>query len=250
MTDAAPTNPQASATTVAPRDAASLVIVDRTGDVPRFLMGQRRQGQVFLPNKYVFPGGRVDDDDAHVAHDGVLSPETLHPLMHDMKGQPSQVRAKAIAVAALRETYEEAGLLFGTPTESPPDDFTSDAFKSWQAFHNAGLRPSLNGMHFFARAITPPGLPRRYDTRFFTIDASLIAKRIPPPDDELRNLDWFTLEALLDLDIMKITRKILGELAEWERRRIEGHPSPPVPYYFFEDGVFHRVLVPRAETAS
>lgn len=246
MTDAAPTNPQASATADAPRDAASLVIIDRTGDVPRFLMGQRRQGQVFLPNKYVFPGGRVDDDDAHVAHDGALSPETLHPLMYDMKGLPSQVRAKAIAVAAIRETYEEAGLLFGTPTDTPPDDTTSDAFKSWRAFQTAGLRPNLTGMHFFARAITPPGPPRRYDTRFFTIDAGLIAKRIPPPDDELRNLDWFTLEALLDLDIMNITRKILSELVEWERRRIEGHPAPPVPYYFSEDDGIRRVLMPRA----
>ncbi len=250
MTDSAPSDPKTTSTDDTPRDAASLVIVDRAGDVPCFLMGQRRQGQVFLPNKYVFPGGRVDEEDLNVAHAGTLTPETLYPLMHDMKGQPSPQRAHALAIAALRETYEEAGLIFGAPSTAPMDHEPTDAKNSWQAFQNAGLHPSLNGLHFFARAITPPGRPRRYDTRFFTVDANLISMRLPPPDDELRNLDWFTLDALLKLDILNITRNVLADLVEWDRCDREGLAAPPVPYYFYEDGSFRRVLMPRAETAG
>ncbi|MGH1418621.1 MAG: NUDIX hydrolase [Hyphomicrobiaceae bacterium] len=239
-------DPQSRPSPQLPRDAASLVIVDRGQDQLRFLLGQRRSSQVFVPNKYVFPGGRVDPSDADIDHDGALASDALHNLMYDMKGAASPQRAKALALAALRETYEEAGILFASPlsTDTKPGMKTT-----WPAFEALGLRPNLNGMSFFARAITPPGRPRRYDTRFFTIDASLITSRLPPPDDELRNLKWFTLEDLADLDLLNITQKILSDLVVWDQCQGNGHQTPQVPYYFFKQGSFHRVLVPRAQSA-
>ncbi len=239
-------DPQENTDPNIPRDAATLVIVDRSRDTPRVLMGQRRATQAFMPNKYVFPGGRVDAADAAISHDGALSREAVDSLMHDIKGTASPERAHALALAALRETYEEAGLLFGKPISV---DTVRPSKASWPAFEASGLRPSLNGLSFFARAITPPGRPRRYDTRFFTVDARHIAKRIPAPDDELRNLNWFTPEALGDLDVANITRKVLSDLIAWDRCQRDGLLTPQIPYYFFEDGSFQRVLVPRAKTA-
>jgi 8-oxo-dGTP pyrophosphatase MutT (NUDIX family) len=80
-----------------------------------------------------------------------LHPATLAKLMARMRGKPSPNRARGLAHAAVRETWEEAGLLFGK-----------------KAVEEA---PDLSGLTLFMRAITPPGRTRRYDSRFFVADA-------------------------------------------------------------------------------
>ncbi len=234
----------------APRDAATLIILDRSdADVTRILMGQRRSKQIFMPNKYVFPGGRVDPEDASVPSAANLDPASVSALMHDMKGGASPERAYALAIAAIRETFEEAGLMIAAPqndaTVSPPSSLQENSSKIWQAFAQEGLLPCPAKLRFFARAITPPGRPRRYDTRFFVLDATDIAKRLPPPDDELRNLNWFTWDELQALDLANITRAILQDLSQWEDCRRAGQAPPRIPYYFFEAGAFRRVNLPR-----
>ena len=93
-----------------PRDAATLVLVDMASGVPKVLMGRRRAGQVFMPSKVVFPGGRVDEADKLVRSGDALAPSETEKLLLEMKGHPSEVRARAMALAAVRETFEETGI--------------------------------------------------------------------------------------------------------------------------------------------
>ena len=178
-----------------PKDSATLILVRRDGPHPRVLMGQRSGGHAFMPNKYVFPGGRLDAADARVtpAHD--LHPATLAKLMARMHGRPSAARARGLATAAVRETWEETGLLFGRAR-------IEDA-------------PDLSGLTLFMRAITPPGRTRRYDSRFFVADAGAVSNRDAPHHDgggELLTLSWLTLDEIAGLDLPLITIDALNRL--------------------------------------
>ena len=93
-----------------PRDAATLILVDRRTTTPKILMGRRSQAHAFLPGKYVFPGGRLDAGDARMAAATELPPETLARLCIRT---PSPTRARALALAAIRETFEETGFILG-----------------------------------------------------------------------------------------------------------------------------------------
>jgi len=222
-----------------PRDAATLIIVDTAGGEPRVLLGRRRADLVFMPGRYVFPGGRVDPADRRIAVEHDLEPGNLKNLMVAMKGNRSARRARALALAAVRETFEEAGLLIGTPTQagSPPDA------QVWQQFFSHGYRPALTQLTFFARAITPPGRPRRFDTRFFCVAADAIAHRIAAADGELSDLEWHSIEQARGLELPNITRVVLEDLGE----RIAGgalHKCDlPVPFYHRRNGTFHRDLI-------
>ena len=92
-----------------PKDSATLILVRRDGPKPRILMGQRSGGHAFMPNKFVFPGGRLDPADCRVKPARDLDPATLAKLMARMRGRATPSRARGLAHAALRETWEEAG---------------------------------------------------------------------------------------------------------------------------------------------
>src|SRR5690606_33100114 len=87
-----PTPGSSAAKILRPRDASTLVIVDQVMGVPRVLMGRRHLDQVFMPGKYVFPGGRVDAEDRTVESADALEPIEAAKLLLDMKGNPSQAR--------------------------------------------------------------------------------------------------------------------------------------------------------------
>lgn len=223
-----------------PRDAATLIVMDASDGEPRFLMGRRRPDQVFMPDKYVFPGGRVDAKDKAIASADELRDTERVKLILEMKGSGTpEIRARALALAAIRETFEETGILIGkpAPTDTAPNE------PSWAKFFAEGIAPSLGPLTFVARAITPPRRPRRYDTRFFLVDAREIAKTVDSTDHELRDLGWFTLDELRDLDIPNITRAITEDLAERLELGLPGPPEAPVPFYFFKRGAFERVLL-------
>jgi 8-oxo-dGTP pyrophosphatase MutT (NUDIX family) len=231
--------PPVKAAVLKPRDAATLIIVDRSQGVPRVLLGKRRMDMKFMPGKYVFPGGRVDRSDRLVSAHDDLKPKEITRLLFDMKGGPSELRARALAFAAIRETYEEAGLIIGAPAGStkPPND------KSWQAFYDQGFAPSLSSLMFFARAITPPGRPRRFDTRFFCADAASIVYRGAPLQDELSDHVWMALEDARGLDLPPITRTILEDLGDRLALGPLDGTDARVPYYFFRNGSFKRELI-------
>lgn len=228
-----------NAAALRPRDAATLIIVDGAGGVPRVLLGKRRMDMKFMPGKYVFPGGRVDKADRAVPLADDLAPVEITRLMHDMKGGASPAKARALALAAVRETWEEAGMIVGRPSDgaAPPDD------ESWRSFFAAGFVPALAPLAFFARAITPPGRPRRFDTRFFCVDARAIAHRGKPLVDELSDLVWMDLAEARALDLPPITRVILEDLGDRLKQGPLTAPEAPVPYYFNKHGSFKRELI-------
>ena len=178
-----------------PKDSATLILVRRDSATPRILMGQRSGGHAFMPNKYVFPGGRLDAADTRVKPARDLHPATLAKLLSRMRGKPSPNRARGLAHAAVRETWEETGLLFGRKTvEEAPD---------------------LSTLTLFMRAITPPGRTRRYDSRFFVADAEGITNLDQPHHDgggELLTLSWLTLDDIAGLDLPLITIDALNRL--------------------------------------
>jgi 8-oxo-dGTP pyrophosphatase MutT (NUDIX family) len=225
---------------IRPRDAATLIIVDAASGVPRVLMGRRRDDQVFMPGKYVFPGGRVDKEDRLVQPAEDLRPSEISKLLHDMKGGPNPTRARAIALAAVRETFEEAGLVIGmASTVSPPAKAAN-----WQPFMAIGYAPSLARLTLIARAITPPGNVRRYDTRFFCVDAGAIAHRCDVNDGELSGLHWLSFDEARSLDLPSITRVVLEDLADRLKSGIGGMLDAPATYYHHLKGRFRRDLVP------
>lgn len=221
-----------------PRDAATLILVDTSDAKPRMLMGKRRMDVAFMPGKYVFPGGRVDEHDLEVPVDDELSADDLAKLLIDMKDGASPARAKSMALAAVRETFEEAGLLIGRVVERAP----AVAVPSWQPFFAEGVIPRISGLSFFARAITPPGRNRRYDTRFFCADASEIARRTGSNDGELSGLHWLTIEEARGFDLPSITRIILEDLNDRIRAGRLAGAGLPVPYYHHE-GSFRRDMI-------
>jgi 8-oxo-dGTP pyrophosphatase MutT (NUDIX family) len=142
-------------------------------------------------------------------------------------------------LAAVRETYEEAGLIIGVPHSGA----RAPADASWRRFFEQGFMPSLSPLTFFARAITPPGRPRRFDTRFFCADASAIAFRGPPLEEELSDLVWMGIEEARSLELPPITRVILEDLGDRMRVGPLGVADAPVPYYFHKNGTFRRQLI-------
>ena len=143
-------------------------------------MGKRRADVVFMPGKFVFPGGRVDQHDKDVSSCSELAPNEVEKLLYDMKGHSSAARARAIALAGIREVFEETGLIIGQRGDATDEPLP----ENWQPFFATGFVPSLAELYFFARAITPPGRPRRYDTRFFCIPTECIAHATRQPDEE------------------------------------------------------------------
>ncbi|TIX21064.1 MAG: NUDIX hydrolase, partial [Mesorhizobium sp.] len=130
-----------------PRDAATLILLDRQGKDVLVLMGRRHARHAFMPGKYVFPGGRTDPADSCIAVGAPLRGEEEKKLVAG-PGRASAARAQAIALSAIRETYEEAGLLIGRKGAF------STAKRDWQGFAEHGVIPSLDVLRFVARAIT------------------------------------------------------------------------------------------------
>lgn len=224
-----------------PRNAATLIIVDRKGrSSPKVLMGRRHAGLAFMPGKFVFPGGRIEPWDRHMPVAGALSARAEAALAAQVVRPPHHL-GRALALAAIRETYEETGLLLGTRDYGPPDNVPDGP---WAAFRDEGVLPDLEAMHLVARAITPPGRPRRFDTRFFTIDRTFVAAEtlgIVTPDSELVELVWVSIAQARKLDLPRITGVVLGDL----EAQIAGGFAPhlPIPFYYERRGLGRRELL-------
>ncbi len=234
--DAKPTQPNKALRT---RDAATLIVVDSSSGEPRVLLGRRRLDMVFMPGRYVFPGGRVDPGDRHVPVHDDLEPGNLKNLLVAMKGPASPIRARALALAAVRETFEEAGLLIGKPAQTA----APAKAKAWHDFFAHGFRPALDRLTFFARAITPPGRPRRFDTRFFCVPADAVGHKIAIADGELSDLEWHSIAQARSLELPNITRVVLEDLGERIAAGALGKSDMPVPFYHRRAGNFHRDLI-------
>jgi 8-oxo-dGTP pyrophosphatase MutT (NUDIX family) len=224
---------------VRPKDAATLILVDRSGREPKVLLGKRHQRHKFMPGRFVFPGGRVDPVDRLMPVARPLDPHAEGKLMQRLQ-RANAAKARAFALAAVRETYEETGLILGVPGKAD----TAIPAGPWSAFAVAGFLPDLAALRFIGRAITPPGRNRRFDARFFTMDASAIAHRVEGvtgPDAELTELVWMTLAEAKQLDMPAVTGVMMEEL---DARIADGFGHDlPVPFYSMPRGRFQRQLL-------
>ena len=222
-----------------PRDAATLMLIDRSGPQAKVLLGRRHHSHKFMPGKFVFPGGRLEMHDREMSSVSELHPEIEKKLMARV-ATPSSDFARALALTAVRETAEETGLLLGVEGDVPP----KTPGEIWTEFEKAKVHHDLGQIHLIARAITPPRRPKRFDTRFFTADATSIAHTIEGvvgPDSELVELTWVPIVEATHLDMPTITGIILEELAA----RVEAGLAHtlPVPFYFMIDKTFYRELL-------
>ena len=211
-----------------PRDAATLIIVRRDQATPQVLMGKRSENHAFLPGVFVFPGGRVDAADSRVAPANPLDPKVEAKLLARMRGTATSGRARALAMAALRETFEETGLIIGAKDAAAGTSRHPD----WAQFLATGLRPTLAPVRYIARAITPPGRVRRFDTRFLVVDAENVANLDAPAGstDELLDVHWLTIADTQDLQLPWITRQVLKSLDEQLQQKGGLAPGGPVSF--------------------
>jgi len=200
-----PRMPPRQGRAVRPRDAATLIVLRRDGPKLRVLMGRRHGGHSFMPDKWVFPGGRIDPSDFRAPVAAELRPEVAETLA---KGGGLPRRTRALALAAIRETFEETGLLL-----AKPGDHHRVVTGPWRDFLAQGVLPDLSAVNFIARAVTPPMVPKRFDARFFMADAERLVSLERQADcGELDEIAWFELEDALALDLPTVTEMVLKEI--------------------------------------
>jgi 8-oxo-dGTP pyrophosphatase MutT (NUDIX family) len=171
--------------TVRAKHAASLLVLRYQNDEPHILMGMRGAKHRFMPNRLVFPGGRVDSADLVAPSATKLSMATQRSLQK----RTNPTLAHAIAIAAARELHEETGLSLGIP-------------------------PRLDVLHYLARAVTPPGSPIRFNARFLVVEERYVGGELGG-DGELEGLRFYGLTEALALGLALPTRRVLERLQSW-----------------------------------
>ena len=207
-----------------PRDAATLILVRMKGKTPEVLMGCRAAAHAFMPNRYVFPGGRVDKADAHVP---VATALDRHVKARLLKAASEQ-RARALAVAAVRETFEETGLMLAKPLKggAPKKDYG----EHWKGFLDQGMAPALDCLDLIARAVTPPGRPRRFNARFFMARAEDATGAIRT-SSEMGDIRWVKLDEARELPLPTITGIILGEIGRLVKEPPDRKKQRKIPLF-------------------
>jgi len=152
-------------------------------------MGRRAGGHRFMPDRYAFPGGRLEPGDAGTPALTELRPEVAAVLASHSR----PARARALAVAAVREAYEETGLAVGEVRDGV-------------------LLPALDRLDYLLRAITPSASPIRFHARFFTVAAEQVAGELRG-NGELLDLSWRTAEECMQLPSANVTQFVLKRAA-------------------------------------
>lgn len=225
-------------TPATPRPAATIVLLrDRASeDGMEVLLMRRSRRAGFVPGAYVFPGGRVDGSDATPEAMDLLADLTPEAAAHRLGlGDEADPPAIAYYLAALREAFEETGILVGERPDgsAPPtavDDPAVDAVREDLMQDHIGLAEALTALdcrvdgdrvEYIAHWITPTPEPRRYDTRFF-------AAKVPPGTEamvdprEMTEALWISPSQALDrcdtgdLPMVFPTIKTLEQLARYD----------------------------------
>lgn len=195
-----------------------------------------------MPNMFVFPGGRLDPADRLMRTETGLPPEIEQKLVARMRGRPSLRRARGLAFAAVRETFEEVGLVIGRKGAFAKPAPSAE----WETFLATGYCPDLASLRFVMRAITPPGRTRRFDTRFFIADSEAVTNLDHPIHNgsgELLEANWFTFAAALELDLPRITREVLERVSTLVDGGGWPQPGDPVPFQYQLRGRWHEDLL-------
>lgn len=205
------------------RDAAIAVVVRDRRTAPKVLMGQRGKGAVFMPSKFVFPGGAVDPTDGDQPFSAPLPEPCRERLSHESSRSP-----EAVAAAAIRELWEETGQMIGAPGDMP-------ATPGWEGFAEKNQRPDASALQFIFRAITPPGRPRRFDARFFLVEADKLTTdldQLDSHDNELSHLQWVPLTEAHNFDLPFVTQVVMDRLKE---TLADTSPPSNIPFFRNED---------------
>ncbi|WP_169568627.1 NUDIX hydrolase [Sneathiella limimaris] len=211
-----------------PKDASTIIIHRQSGPRTEILMGERSSRHSFMPNTYVFPGGRVDAGDARIIPAKDLREDVLERLC---RGGCTPARARALAIAAIRETFEETGLLISASYGAP----RRSKLQVWNDFGTVTCGPDLSRLDYIARAVTPPMRKKRFNTRFFVLDGNEIEGNLGG-SDELLDMKWVTLSEARDLEIPAITEYILGEVETYLKEKPKTISSYPVKLFKMVNG--------------
>lgn len=204
---------------IRPQDAASLVLIRNSAGGAEVLMGRRHATLAFMPNAYVFPGGKVAPGDSLIQPASSLPSDYVRHMAVAGSGR----RAQALAIAAVRETFEETGLLVGEPGDPGPA-----VAPAWEAFTRQGLAPALGRLEYLCRAITPTPSPIRFHARFFIADGDH-ASGMLTGSGELVDLHWTPLTQAHRLPIAHVTAFVLTEI----QRLLAAERQEPLPKGMF-----------------
>lgn len=207
-----------------PRDAATLILVRQKGKMPEVLLGCRAAKSAFMPNRYVFPGGRVDPADARIP---IATPLDRFVDQRLQRAATPQ-RARALAVAAVRETFEETGLMLAERFKNGPPK--EDFGEHWKGFLDQGYGPALDRLDLIARAVTPPGRPRRFNARFFMARAEDASGEIRH-SSEMGDIRWVRLDEARELPLPTITGLILGEIGRLVKEPPDRRKQRKIPLF-------------------
>lgn len=211
-----------------PKDASTLILHRNNGSRIEILMGERSPRHSFMPNTYVFPGGRVDAGDARVIPAKDLRGDVMERLC---RGGCSPARARALATAAIRETFEETGLQISASYDRP----RKSKVNIWNEFGTVTCGPDLSRLEYIARAVTPPMRKKRFNTRFFIMDGNELEGELLG-SDELLDMKWVTLSEARDLEIPAITEYILGEAEGYLKSKPKPNNLYPVKLFKMVNG--------------
>ncbi|WP_376769859.1 NUDIX domain-containing protein [Aureimonas pseudogalii] len=161
-----------------------------------------------MPGHLVFPGGKLETSDAHLAAD--LCRRASFARRTATTSSPAPLRDIALVLAAIRETFEETGVMICEPAR-----FRSRA-PFWRDFAQRGVRPANRQLVPMARAVAPEGFVRRYDTRFFLVSRGYAMQAIAtPPTDEFDMVEWMTADEAACFPLIEVTRAVLAQAAAW-----------------------------------
>lgn len=214
---------------VVARDAATVALLRDTPAGIEVYTLRRQQSMAFASGMYVFPGGSVDERDAQASVGWVGPPASFWAEAFAVP----EALARALVCAAVRETFEESGVLLAGPD---PDSVVADTSgPEWEADRRALIDQELSFAEFLDRRglclradlltpwahwITPRAEPRRFDTRFF-VAAMPAGQRTREFGEEADQVEWLSPVVVIerwrakDLAMMPPTLITIAELAEF-----------------------------------
>ncbi len=205
---------RAKPTIVRPRDAASLILLRGKGRDLELLAGRRPKTVKFMPGVWVFPGGAID-------------PEDNKPWRVETGGAHLPPRLARSARAALRETWEEVGVLVGRRSASPPPAENLHRLSPIEAaYAERGVSAAIDALTYIGRAITPTPVFRRYNTRFFLADSDSVFGE-PASSDELEDVGWHPIGHKDLVPFRDVTQFMLARAVSVR----DGTAPPEVPLF-------------------
>ena len=217
-------------TNVEIKDAASVILIRNRKTNPSVLMGQRGKNAAFMPKKFVFPGGAVEETDFQINSFKPLNVTCKTRMAYEC----NEALVLALTNAAIRELFEETGIILGTKGK-----WSGNIPYEWKQFVDLGLVPDGSKFQFVFRAITPPGRPRRFDARFLYLDADLLSANVDLDDfsrasDELSHLQWIPIQDVRRFDLPFITEVVFAEVIA----NLNDNMTPKrVPFFQNSDGL-------------